>query len=244
MVPEFSGVASEVDPTGVEQDSGFDLSGVKPDETVVSAVDANDVVVPVRVDEDGNVLVTPGLDAVGPITVTVTDPDLDAPLTAEVPVSTDEDEQPGYEGPTIGGISDTLRPDGTEQDSGLQLDDASGDTVVRAEDALGNEIPVRVDEDGNIQLTPGLDAVGPITVIIEDPALESPIEETVGIFAHGIDTELEVGVSKSRITGLFELIMAVAGVGGIFAAGMEWMYQTNRLDQAANSWWKQFTGRR
>ncbi|GFK20100.1 putative Ig domain-containing protein [Corynebacterium glutamicum] len=242
--PEFSGVASEVDADGTEQDSGLGLEGYNPDETVVTAKDSGDRVVPVRVDEDGNVLVTPGEDVVGPITVTVTDPDLDAPLTSLVPVAADEDEQPVYEGPTVGGISDTLRPDGTEQDSGLQLDDVSGDTVVRAEDALGNEIPVRVDEDGNIHLTPGLDAVGPITVIIEDPALESPIEETVGIFAHGIDTELEVGVSKSRITGLFELIMTLVGVGGIFAAGMEWMYQTNRLDQAANTWWKQFTGRR
>ncbi|WP_168164673.1 hypothetical protein, partial [Corynebacterium sp. HMSC067D03] len=60
-------------------------------DTKVSAKDEDGNDVPVKIDEDGNVVVTPGKDVDGPITVTITDPDLpDGKVEVEVPVKDHE----------------------------------------------------------------------------------------------------------------------------------------------------------
>lgn len=86
--------ATTVDPSGVvavqpanePQDTGIDV--VNPSEdTSVSAVDEDRKDVPAHIDEVGNVVVTPGENVDGPITVTVTDPNLPGgSTTVTVPV--------------------------------------------------------------------------------------------------------------------------------------------------------------
>ncbi|MCI6000890.1 MAG: LPXTG cell wall anchor domain-containing protein, partial [Finegoldia magna] len=45
------------------------------------------------------------------------------------------------------------------------------DTKISAKDEDGKDIPVEIDENGNVIVTPGTDVDGPITVTIEDPDL-------------------------------------------------------------------------
>ena len=74
-----------VKPTDKPQDTGIDVKNPDKD-TKVSAKDEDGKDVPAKI-EDGNVIVKPGKDVDGPITVTITDPDLDKPVVIEVPVN-------------------------------------------------------------------------------------------------------------------------------------------------------------
>ncbi|MCT2339927.1 hypothetical protein, partial [Corynebacterium sp. p3-SID1056] len=76
-----------VDPTDESQDTGVKVTN--PDEdTKISAKDEDGKDVPVEIDDNGNVVVTPGTDVDGPITVTIEDPDLpDGKVDVEVPVN-------------------------------------------------------------------------------------------------------------------------------------------------------------
>ncbi|WP_210388755.1 hypothetical protein, partial [Corynebacterium sp. HMSC069E04] len=79
-----------VDPTDDPQDSGIKVEN-KDDDTKVSAKDEDGKDVPVEIDEDGKVIVTPGEDVDGPINVTIEDPDLpDGKVEVEVPVKDHE----------------------------------------------------------------------------------------------------------------------------------------------------------
>ncbi|MDU1643238.1 Rib/alpha-like domain-containing protein, partial [Peptoniphilus harei] len=91
-----------VDPTDQKQGTGIIVTN--PDEkTTVSAKDANHKdVTPVINKVTGEIEVTPGTDATGPITVTVTDSDLpEGKRDIEVPVA-EKSEKPGITAPTAG----------------------------------------------------------------------------------------------------------------------------------------------
>ena len=87
------GNPKKVDRTDKKQSTGLKIVN-KDGDTEVSAVDANGKKIPVTVnDKTGEISVTPGTDAKGPIKVTVKDPDLkDGESTYEVPVTSDSDE--------------------------------------------------------------------------------------------------------------------------------------------------------
>ncbi|WP_168165789.1 hypothetical protein, partial [Peptoniphilus sp. HMSC075B08] len=100
---KVTGEAKPVDPTNDPQDTGVKVEN-KDDDTKISAKDEDGNKVEVEIDEDGKVIVTPGENVDGPITVTVEDPDIDGgKKEIEVPVNGHEkgrddnnsDEQPG-----------------------------------------------------------------------------------------------------------------------------------------------------
>ncbi|WP_426823501.1 choice-of-anchor G family protein [Corynebacterium halotolerans] len=259
--PSFGGTPNPVDPTDEEQDTGLNLENQGP-ETNVEARDEDNQDIPVNVDENGNISVTPGEDVDGPITITVTDPALDASIEAEVPVTghtpgeddNGSDQDPTEDTPSIGGIPTPVFPEDREQDTGLDLENQGPETDVEARDEDNEDIPVDIDEDGNISVTPGEDVDGPITIIVTDPELDTPITEEVPVVGHtpGIDdnnsgdvsTGVAVGSSDSWITNIFGGLLALLGLGGIFASVMEFMHQNSLLGQAEDQWWMNLTNRR
>ncbi|MFX1802056.1 hypothetical protein, partial [Campylobacter jejuni] len=62
-------------------------------------------------------------------------------------------------------------PTDDEQLTGIVVKNPSEDTKVTAVDEDGKEIPVRIDNNGNVRVTPGEDVDGPITVTITDDNL-------------------------------------------------------------------------
>ncbi|PAT08236.1 putative Ig domain-containing protein [Corynebacterium hadale] len=161
-----------VKPTGESQDTGVKVTNPGKD-TKVSATDEDGKEIPASIDDNGNVVVTPGEDVDGPITVTVEDPDLDEPVTAEVPV---EGHNKGVNdnATSVDGVDNpnTVKPTDESQQTGVKVNKPDAETKVTASDEDGNDIPVEVDEDGNISVTPGEKVDGPITVTIEDPDLD------------------------------------------------------------------------
>ena len=151
-----------VDPTDDPQDSGIKVEN-KDDDTKVSAKDEDGKDVPVEIDEDGKVIVTPGEDVDGPINVTIEDPDLpDGKVEVEVPVKDHEkdrddnnsDKKP--ESPVVTpGESTTVPADGGEHPVG-KVENPKGDETGKLVDKDGNEIPgskVEIDENGNVKVT-------------------------------------------------------------------------------------------
>ena len=83
---KVTGDVKPVDPTDEKQDTGINVEN-KDDDTKISAKDEDGKDVPVEIDEDGKVIVTPGEDVDGPITVVIEDKDLpDGKVEVEVPV--------------------------------------------------------------------------------------------------------------------------------------------------------------
>ena len=74
-----------VKPTNDSQDTGIDVKNPGTD-TKVSAKDEDGKNVPAEIDSRGNVIVTPGTNVDGPITVTISDPDLRHDRKITVPV--------------------------------------------------------------------------------------------------------------------------------------------------------------
>ena len=82
-----TGTVTPVNPTDEEQKTGLVVKNPDPT-TNVTAVDEDGNNVPARIDENGNIVVTPGKNVDGPINVTVTDKDLpNGSQTFEVPVN-------------------------------------------------------------------------------------------------------------------------------------------------------------
>ena len=199
MVPLSVGVKTTVDSSGVkpvdptdqEQDTGIKVTNPDND-TKVSAKDEDGNDVPVKIDEDGNVVVTPGKDVDGPITVTITDPDLpDGKVEVEVPVK--DHEKGRDDNGSNASDKTTVDPSGVkpvdptdkEQDTGIKVTNPDNDTKVTAKDEDGNDVPVEIDENGNVVVTPGKNVDGPITVTIEDPDLpNSKAEFEVPVNGH------------------------------------------------------------
>ncbi|WP_168163681.1 MULTISPECIES: hypothetical protein, partial [unclassified Corynebacterium] len=63
-------------------------------------------------------------------------------------------------------------PTDEEQDTGIKVTNPDDDTKVSATDEDGKDIPVEIDENGNVVVTPGTDVDGPINVVVEDPDLD------------------------------------------------------------------------
>ena len=199
MVPLSVGVKTTVDSSGVkpvdptdqEQDTGIKVTNPDND-TKVSAKDEDGNDVPVKIDEDGNVVVTPGKDVDGPITVTITDPDLpDGKVEVEVPVK--DHEKGRDDNGSNASDKTTVDPSGVkpvdptdkEQDTGIKVTNPDNDTKVTAKDEDGNDVPVEIDENGKVVVTPGEKVDGPITVTIEDPDLpNSKAEFEVPVNGH------------------------------------------------------------
>ncbi|MDK6814805.1 hypothetical protein QP363_12550, partial [Corynebacterium sp. UMB6689] len=127
----------------------------------------------------GNVVVTPGTDVDGPINVVVEDPDLDGGKTEiEVEVNGHEKDRDdnGSEASDKTTVDDSgvkpVDPTDEEQDTGIKVTNPDDDTKVSATDEDGKDIPVEIDENGNVVVTPGTDVDGPINVVVEDPDLD------------------------------------------------------------------------
>ena len=206
MVPLSVGVKTTVDSSGVkpvdptdqEQDTGIKVTNPDND-TKVSAKDEDGNDVPVKIDEDGNVVVTPGKGVDGPITVTITDPDLpDGKVEVEVPVNGHEKDRDDNGSETQPGVKTTVDdsnvtpvdPTDQEQDTGIKVTNPDNDTKVSAKDEDGNDVPVKIDEDGNVVVTPGKGVDGPITVTITDPDLpDGKVEVEVPVNGHEKDRD-------------------------------------------------------
>ena len=184
-----------VKPTEDEQTTGIKVDN-KTDETTVKVQDEDGKTIPSRIDDDGNVVVTPGTDVDGPITVTVDDPSLDKPLTSDVDVEGHEkgqddngDGKPAGESEgktTVEGADNpkTVKPTDEKQDTGVKVTNPGEDTKVSATDEDGNEVPVEIDDNGNVVVTPGTKVDGPITVTVEDPDLDKPVKAVVPVEGH------------------------------------------------------------
>ncbi len=64
-----------------------------------------------------------------------------------------------------------VAPTGNEQDTGIKVTHQDSDTKVTAKDKDGKDVPAKIDDNGNVVVTPGKDVKGPITVTIDDPEL-------------------------------------------------------------------------
>ena len=184
-----------VDPTDDEQGTGIVVKN-KDDDTKVTAKDEDGKDVQVTVDpETGEVKVTPGENVDGPITVTITDPDLpNGSVDVKVPVNGHEENRDdnNSDTPTQGTTEvdqDKVTPvDPTDesQGTGIVVKNADGDTTVTAKDEDGNDVKVTIDEKtGEVKVTPGENVDGPITVTITDPDLPNgSVEVKVPVNGH------------------------------------------------------------
>ncbi|MGV0344982.1 hypothetical protein ACUY3P_11920, partial [Corynebacterium lehmanniae] len=184
-----------VDPTDEKQGTGVIVNN--PDEdTKVSAKDEDGKDVPAVINpETGEIEVTPGEDVDGPITVTVEDPDLDGgKQDVEVEVN-------GHEKGVDDNDSDKTKvdesgkkpvdPTDEKQGTGVIVNNPDEDTKVSAKDEDGKDVPAVINpETGEIEVTPGEDVDGPITVTVEDPDLDGgkqDVEVEVNGHEKGVD---------------------------------------------------------
>ena len=77
-----------------------------------------------------------------------------------------------------------MKPTDEKQDTGVKVNNPTDDTTVTAKDEDGNKVPAEIDENGNIVVTPGENVDGPITVVVEDPSLDKPVEVEVEVEGH------------------------------------------------------------
>ena len=195
-----------VDPTDQEQGTGIVVEN-KDDDTKVSAKDEDGKDVPVTIDpETGEVKVTPGEDVDGPITVTITDPDLpNGSVEVKVPVKGHEEGR-NDNGTTVNTDKVTpVDPSDDEQGTGIVVKNPDGDTKVTAKDEDGKDVPVTIDpETGEVKVTPGTDVDGPITVTITDPDLPNG-EVTVEVPVNGHDKNRDDNNSDTPTSGNTEV---------------------------------------
>lgn len=71
----------------------------------------------------------------------------------------------------VEGAPKEVEPTDADQDAGLWVRNHTAQTGVQAVDEDGNAIPVAVDPDGRISVTPGTNVDGPITLTVVDPDL-------------------------------------------------------------------------
>ncbi|WP_457768995.1 Rib/alpha-like domain-containing protein, partial [Facklamia hominis] len=186
-----------VDPTDESQDTGIVVKN--PDEdTKVSGKDEDGKNIPTEIDKDGKVIVTPGEDVDGPITVVIEDPDLPGgKVEVEVPVNGHEkdrdDNGSDKDGKTTVDDSNVKPVDPTDEDqgTGVIVTNPDEDTKVTAKDEDGKDVPATINpETGEIVVTPGEDVDGPITVVVEDPDLPGgKVEVEVPVNGHEKDRD-------------------------------------------------------
>ena len=152
-----------VDPTDEKQGTGVKVTNPDKD-TKVSAKDEDGKDIPVEIDPNtGEIVVTPGTDVDGPITVTIEDPDLDGGKTeVEIDVNghkkgrDDNGSGASDDKTTVSPGKSTVTPNGKGQNVG-KVDqgnsDKKGELTGELVDKDGNRIKgakVTIDKDGNI----------------------------------------------------------------------------------------------
>ena len=165
-----------VDPTGQKQ--GTEIVVTNPDETTtVTAKDKDGNNVPAEINKvTGEIEVTPGTDATGPITVTVTDSDLpEGKKDIEVPVA-EKSEKPGITAPTAG--DQTISGTGTP---GARVNLA----LKRVEDIpIANDVAVKDDGTWTADVPAGILLKENDTVVAtqkeDGKSVSDPVEAKVG----------------------------------------------------------------
>ena len=160
---KVGGDVKPVKPTDDKQDTGIKVENPDKD-TKVTAKDEDGKDVPVEIDKDGNVIVTPGTNVDGPITVTIEDPDLPGgKVEIEVPVvghekGKDDNKSDKDDNKTIASETDPTIPSKTEVKDKNNLTDEEKDKVKKAiEDANKDKFPqgtkVEIGKDGTAKIT-------------------------------------------------------------------------------------------
>ena len=202
-IPEGGKVAAEGLPDGLSVDeSTGEVTGTPSVSDWGKDEEERDVEVTVSVtDSDGKevaqdtktVTVQRDTDGDGQPDVTDTDDDNDGATDAEeTEAGTDPKDanskpeaKPGDDqGATSvdkSGVKD-VKPSGEDQNTGIKVTNPDEGTKVSATDKNGKDVPAKIDDNGNVVVTPGEDVEGPITVVIEDEDLD------------GGKAEVEVGV--------------------------------------------------
>ena len=202
-IPEGGKVAAEGLPDGLSVDeSTGEVTGTPSVSDWGKDEEERDVEVTVSVtDKDGKeaahgtktVTVQRDTDGDGQPDVTDTDDDNDGATDAEeTEAGTDPKDanskpeaKPGDDqGATSvdkSGVKD-VKPSGEDQNTGIKVTNPDEGTKVSATDKNGKDVPAKIDDNGNVVVTPGEDVEGPITVVIEDEDLD------------GGKAEVEVGV--------------------------------------------------
>ncbi|WCZ39705.1 hypothetical protein [Corynebacterium jeddahense] len=139
-----------------------------------------------RIDDQGKVRVIPGEDVDGPITVTITDPDVpNGKVEVEVPVNGHEKNRDDNRVTVDRNGVHPVNPTEDEQPTGIVVKNPTEGTKATAVDEDGKEVKASIDGDGNVVVTPGTDVDGPITVTIEDPSLPNgKVEVEVPVTGH------------------------------------------------------------
>ena len=152
---------------------------------------------------------TPGTNVDGPITVTVTDPDLDGgkkDITIDVNghKAGQDDNKNGTPDPKATSVDDSnvkpVNPTNDSQDTGIVVTNPDEDTKVSAKDEDGKNVPAEIDSRGNVIVTPGKDVDGPITVTVSDPDLRYDRKITVPVVGHRAGRD-DNGSSKGSTGG-------------------------------------------
>ncbi|MCQ2570385.1 MAG: LPXTG cell wall anchor domain-containing protein, partial [Limosilactobacillus sp.] len=77
-----------------------------------------------------------------------------------------------------------VNPTDDAQDTGVVVKNPTKDTTVTAHDEDGHEVPVKINDQGHIVVTPGKDVDGPIKVTVDDPSMNAPVNVTVPVNGH------------------------------------------------------------
>ena len=148
-----------VKPTDDKQDTGVKVTNPDKD-TKVTAKDEDGKDVPAEIDENGNIVVTPGKDVDGPIDVTVEDPDLPGgkvEIEVEVEGHKKGQDDNGSDKTTADKVDPTI-PEKTEVEDANKLTEDEKNTVKdKIEKANKDKFPegtkVVVDDKGNATIT-------------------------------------------------------------------------------------------
>ncbi|MDU5807393.1 MAG: copper amine oxidase N-terminal domain-containing protein, partial [Peptoniphilus harei] len=96
-------------------------------------------------------------------------------------------ETPAEDDTKVTGDVKPVDPTDDPQDTGINVENPDKDTNISAKDEDGKDIPVEIDENGNVIVTPGEDVDGPITVVIEDKDLPGgKVEVEVPVIGHAM----------------------------------------------------------
>ena len=163
--PEFKD--KDGNPTEAPEDTTFKPGDKAPDGVKVDE-NTGEITVPVPEDAKPGDKITVPVEVTYPdgskdnvdVTVTVEEPDAPAPTPGDDKTEVDSSGKKPVD------------PTDEKQGSGVKVINPDNDTKVSAKDEDGKDVPAVINpETGEIELTPGKDVDGPITVVVEDPDL-------------------------------------------------------------------------